>query len=389
MNQTNQPVIILGAGIGGLAVAAALLQKKVDVVVVEQAAKFARIGAGIQMTPNAVRVLDGLGIRHVLDSHAFAPKSSLNRDYRGEITNEFPLAEHALERYGMPFYAMHRADLHTALDRLVPNEKKILGKKVIDIVEHDDGVELFFADGTTMRGQQLIAADGVHSPVRDKIFGASAPQYTGRVAYRTTFPRSQLKGFDIGDSRTKWWGKDRHIVIYYVTKNKDEVYFVTSQPEDAAWMTPESWSSKGDVQELRDAYAEFHGDVRAVLNACDDVYKWAIFKRDPLPNWVSRRIVLLGDACHPMTPYMAQGAAMALEDAVVLSRCYTDSGLTDFQAIGQLFEAIRKPRCSAVQAGAEANNWMKNKTNPDWVYGYNAWDIALSPDSGSNPHFLP
>ena len=121
--------------------------------------------------------------------------------------------------------------------------------------------------------------------------------------------------------RTKWWGPDRHVVIYFVTANCDELYFVTSQPEDAGWMTPESWSQKGDLRVLREAYAGFHPEVRAVMQACPEVHKWELMERDPLPRWCEGRVTLLGDACHPMTPYMAQGAASALEDAAMLSRC--------------------------------------------------------------------
>ena len=130
-----------------------------------------------------------------------------------------------------------------------------------------------------------------------------------------------MNGRDIGPSRTKWWGIDRHIVIYYTNKARSEIYFVTSVPEPAEWLTRESWSAKGDVKELRKAYEGFHPDVRAVLDACPDCHKWAILEREPLARWSDGRVVLLGDACHPMTPYMAQGAATAIEDAAVLARC--------------------------------------------------------------------
>ncbi len=135
------------------------------------------------------------------------------------------------------------------------------------------------------------------------------------------FPAALLSGFDIGPSRTKWWGPDRHIVIYYTTATRSELYFVTSVPEPAEWLTRESWSAKGDVPELRQAYEGFHPDVRAVLEACPDCHKWAILEREPLPRWSDGRVALLGDACHPMTPYMAQGAATAIEDAAILARC--------------------------------------------------------------------
>ena len=166
----------------------------------------------------------------------------------------------------------------------------------------------------------MIGADGVHSIVRDIIVGPDEPIHKGRIAYRAVFPAA-LMDRDIGRSRTKWWGTDRHIVIYYTTKARSEVYFVTSVPESGEWITRESWSAKGDVDELRAAYEGFHEDVRAVLGACPDCHKWAILEREPLPRWSDGRVALLGDACHPMTPYMAQGAATSIEDAAVLARC--------------------------------------------------------------------
>ncbi|WP_338617602.1 FAD-dependent monooxygenase [Pigmentiphaga sp. CHJ604] len=381
MKKSELPVAIIGAGIGGLAAATALRAQGVEVQVYEQARQFARIGAGIQMTPNAMRVLDGLGLRPQLESIAFAPRSSLNRAHdTGAVTNEFPLAGAVLERYGMPFLAMHRGDLHAALAARVPAAHIALGKKLVHLDQGDGEIALRFEDGTQARARAVIGADGVHSLVRELLLGEEQPSFTGRVAYRTTFPASRLGSLDIGQSRTKWWGPDRHIVIYYVTRNQDEIYFVTSQPEDAGWLTPESWSAKGDLEVLRAAYADFHPDVRAVLAACPDVHKWAIFQRDPLPSWGRGNIVLMGDACHPMTPYMAQGAAMALEDSVVLARCVA-AHRTDLDAAFRLFEQVRKPRTSAVQAGSSANNWMRESTNPDWVYGYDAWNVSL--DAGA------
>jgi salicylate hydroxylase/6-hydroxynicotinate 3-monooxygenase len=182
-------------------------------------------------------------------------------------------------------------------------------------------VTLRFADGSSATADAVIGADGVHSIVRDLIVGPDAPVHKGRIAYRAVFPASLMGGFDIGPSRTKWWGTDRHIVIYYTTKAKSEVYFVTSVPEPAEWLTRESWSAKGDVKELRAAYDGFHRDVRNVLEACPDCHKWAILEREPLPRWSDERVVLLGDAAHPMTPNLGQGGCQAIEDALQLAAC--------------------------------------------------------------------
>ena len=271
---------------------------------------------------------------------------------------------------------MHRADLHKALEsgasHLVKLEKKLEG-----LVEKNDEVELHFTDGTAASADYVIGADGVHSLVREILFGAEAPRFTGRVAYRTTFPASLLGKDQINPARTKWWGEDRHIVIYYITANRDEVYFVTSQPETAEWLTPESWSSKGHIEELRDAFSHFHPEVRRVLAACREVHKWALLERDPLPRWSKGRVVIMGDAAHPMTPYMAQGAASALEDAAVLFRCMSELKLEPSGRAFVAFEATRKERASAIQQTSSKNEWMRHSTDPSWVYGYDAWTVPL------------
>ena len=165
---------------------------------------------------------------------------------------------------------------------------------------------------------------------------------------------------DIGPSRTKWWGPDRHIVIYYTNADRSELYFVTSVPEPAEWVTRESWSAKGDVKELRKAYEGFHPDVRAVLEACPDCHKWAILEREPLPRWSDGRVVLLGDACHPMTPYMAQGGATAIEDAAILARCLKDvAGERTSRARSSAMKLIASRALRASRRYSSANTWMK------------------------------
>jgi 2-polyprenyl-6-methoxyphenol hydroxylase-like FAD-dependent oxidoreductase len=214
--------------------------------------------------------------------------------------------------------------------------------------------------------------------VREIVIGEDAPIHKGRIAYRAVFPASLMGGVDLGPSRTKWWGVDRHIVIYYTTSARSEVYFVTSVPEAADWITPESWSAKGDVVELRAAYDGFHRDVRTVLEACPDCHKWAILEREPLPRWSDGKVVLLGDAAHPMTPYMAQGAATAIEDAAVLARCLDEVAGEDVEAAVRRYEAHRKPRTSVVQAISSANTWMREGTSDTtWLYGYDAWNAPL------------
>jgi 2-polyprenyl-6-methoxyphenol hydroxylase-like FAD-dependent oxidoreductase len=384
MTQTQPVIGIVGAGIGGLAAAIALRARGMRVRVFEQAAKFARVGAGIQMTPNPMKVLRGLGVEAELRRVSFEPLSGLNRDYdTGRLTNELPMGRTIEERYGAPYLCAHRADLHAILKQAVPDDAIDAGRKLAGIDHGPSSVRLTFADGSHEEVDALVAADGVHSVVRDAMLGREEPRFTGRVAYRTTFPAALLGARQIDPSRTKWWGPDRHIVIYYVSASRDEVYFVTSQPEDAGWMTRESWSTKGDVRVLREAYSTFHPNVRHVLEACPEVYKWALLARDPLPRWSEGRVALLGDACHPMPPYMAQGAAMALEDAAVLARCLDRVPPEGFAAAFRRYELNRKSRASEIQRVSGANTWMQHNTNPDWVYGYDAWTVPLREDASA------
>jgi salicylate hydroxylase/6-hydroxynicotinate 3-monooxygenase len=280
--------------------------------------------------------------------------------------------------YDAPYLCMHRADLHDALASVVPPQIVQLNKKLVALAQTGKQVTLAFADDTRETADLVIGADGVHSIVRELILGPQKPLHKGRVAYRAVFPAALMHGKDIGASRTKWWGTDRHIVIYYTKADRSEIYFVTSLPEPAEWMTQESWSAKGDVRQLRAEYAGFHPDVFAVLDACPDCHKWAILEREPLPSWSDGRIVLLGDACHPMTPYMAQGAATSIEDAAILARCLETADEDNIEAALARYEAHRKPRTSRIQAISSANTWMQQgEQDTSWLYGYDAWNVQI------------
>jgi salicylate hydroxylase/6-hydroxynicotinate 3-monooxygenase len=382
MSVKRRAIAIVGGGMGGLATAATLGRIGVDVTIYEQAKEFTRIGAGIQMMPNSMKVLRQIGVEDTLRHTSFKPFSHLNREWdTGKVIRELPMPE---ELFDAPYLCMHRADLTAALTQAIPAGCLQLNKKLVGLEPQGDLVKLCFEDGTDAVADAVIGADGVHSIVRDIIVGPDEPIHKGRIAYRAVFPSERLDGRDIGPSRTKWWGIDRHIVIYYVTGNRSEIYFVTSVPEPAGWLTRESWSAKGDVNELRAAYAGFHEDVRAVLDACPDCHKWAILEREPLPHWSDGRVVLLGDACHAMTPYMAQGAATSIEDAAVLARCVDAYAGDDLEAAFKLYEAVRKPRTSRIQAISSANTWMKGgDDDTSWLYGYDAWNVPLHSDTES------
>jgi salicylate hydroxylase/6-hydroxynicotinate 3-monooxygenase len=369
-------IAIIGAGIGGLTAAACLRRVGIDVRIYEQARAFTRPGAGIQQAPNSVRVLYELGLKDKLLARAFQPETNDSRDFdTGALTNSLPLGKTVRERHGVPYFLMHRGDLHAMLAELVPHEVIHLSHKLVGLDAGPTGtVRMNFANGISAEADAVIGADGVHSVVREFMLGEEQPRYTGRVAYRTVFPTALLNGIDPHPC-VKWWGPDRHIVSYFVNPRRDELYFVTSTPEPA--FSVESWSAKGDLDTLRAAYAMFHPQVRAILAACPDVHKWALVERDPLPRWVEGNVALLGDACHPMTPYMAQGASTSIEDAAVLSRCLDGVDRDGVHQALLRYEGARKPRTSCIQQTSAQNTWLREPHDADWVYGYDAWTVPL------------
>jgi 6-hydroxynicotinate 3-monooxygenase len=377
MRERPPQIAIIGAGIGGLTAAACLRRVGIDVRIYEQARGFTRLGAGIQQAPNAIRVLYALGLEDKLLAQAFQPEANESRDFdTGHLTNSFPLGQAVLGRHGVPYFLMHRGDLHVMLAELVPADVIRLNHKLAGLEHSADGsVRLTFTNGDTAAADAVIGADGVHSVVREFMLGKEQPRFTGRVAYRTVFPAALL-GSTLPYPCVKWWGPDRHLVSYFVNPRRDELYFVTSTPEPD--FSIESWSAKGDLRTLQAAYDTFHPQVRAILAACPDVHKWALVERDPLPRWVEGNVALLGDACHPMTPYMAQGASTSIEDGAILSRCLEGVDRDGIHDALIRYEATRKPRTSQIQQTSARNTWLRQPHDADWVYGYDPWTVALA-----------
>ena len=203
-----------------------------------------------------------------------------------------------------------------------------------------------------------------------------APEFTGLVSYRATFPRERADDQPDLDAFTKWWGPEpsRQIVVFPLSSGQEIFVFATTAQED--WRE-ESWTSPGDVEELRAAYADFHPNARALLDACSEVTKSALYVREPMPQWSVGRATLLGDAAHPMTPFMAQGACQAIEDAIVLARCLEESTATTVPDALQRYETARKERTARIQIASRGNEWLKKGGNADWVYGYDAWQVPL------------
>lgn len=370
---TRHTIAIAGAGIGGLAAAIALQRAGHDVLVLEQAKQFARVGADINLTPNAVRALDGLGIGEAARVTAARPTHRISRTYdSGEETSRLEMADTAERQYGAPQLTIHRADLLAALTEAFPAGRIQLGRRLEGVHEDDDGVTLHFADGEPLRAAAVVGADGIHSAVRRAVFGAESPRFTGIVAYRAVVPAERVAGLPNLGAFTKWWGPNpsSQIVTFPLNRGRDIFIFATT-PQDS-WQL-ESWTAPGDVEELRAQYTDYHADARALLDACDSVLKTALYERDPMPAWSRGRVTLLGDAAHPMLPFMAQGAGMAIEDAVVLGRHLEGVAVADIPAAFLRYQATRLERTARIQLGSRGNNWLREGGNADWVYGYDAW----------------
>jgi salicylate hydroxylase len=344
---------IIGGGIGGLAAALSLLGSGVDVHVYEQATTLGEVGAGIQVSPNAARILHRLGLADELAGLGVRPLAWHQRRWEdGRTLLRTPLADAVIEAFGFPHYQMHRADLLSVLARALPLERVHVGHRFVGLADGGERVEASFANGERVEVDVLVGADGIHSTVREALFGPASPRFTGCVAYRGLIPAERLRQLDLEVTAQVWMGPQGHFVHYFVQSGR-LVNFVAIVDRDT-W-TRESWTDHGEVADALAAYEGWHPQVRAILEAVDETFIWALFDRAPLPRWSLRRVTLLGDACHPMLPFMAQGAAQAIEDGATLAACLQRVGELGAAGALHLYETVRQPRTARIQGLSAAN----------------------------------
>jgi len=382
----KQKALIVGAGIGGLTLSLCLADSGFDVVIFEQTSQIGEVGAGLQLSPNCSRVLHYLGLEEALQAAAFLPEAVEVRDWKqGKLLSTTTLGKDALKNYGFPYYHIHRADLLAMLLDKARDHPKIK-------IEHSARIEGFeeslkscsiVHDGKTIYGDMIIGADGIHSAIRTTLFGQEEPVFTGNVAWRGLIPIERLAGLSLPPVAGLWWGPGKHFVHYYVRRG--ELVNCVCVVEKPGWEV-ESWTQKGDLDELRQDFIGWDKTIVSLIDAMepDKCFQWALFDREPMPYLSRGSVALLGDACHPTLPFLAQGAAMAIEDAAVLSACVEvegiDIGLRQYQD-QRMSRTARIQNTSRRNAkifhmgglAARARNQAVNvaaKNVLDWVYRY-------------------
>jgi salicylate hydroxylase len=344
---------VIGGGVGGLACALSLLQAGFDVHVYERAGALSDVGAGVQVSPNASRVLHRLGLAQELARMGVRPVGFHQRRWDdGGTLLRAPLGDAVVEAFGFPYYQLHRADLLAILRRALPEDRVHLAHRLVALDDRGDCVEVSFSNGTAAPVELVVGADGIHSTVRDLVFGEERPRFTGCAAYRGLVPATRLAHLGLEVTTQIWMGPRGHFVHYFV-RNQRLVNFVAVVEQDS-W-TRESWTDRGEVSDALSAFAGWHPQLHEILGSVDETFIWALFDRAPLPHWSLGRVTLLGDACHPMLPFMAQGAAQALEDGAALTSCLTQDRARPIRESLRFYETVRKPRASRIQSLSEVN----------------------------------
>jgi salicylate hydroxylase len=390
-------VLVAGGGIGGMAAALALLRRGIDVEVYEQAKELKEVGAGVQLAANGTRVLYALGVGDELKALSCEAQGKEIRHWKtGETWKLFDLGPVSIERYGFPYFTVYRPDLLgvlvDAVRRLKPDAIH-LGTRCTGFTQDSHGVTLQFENGSR-KGDALIGADGVHSPVRQGLFGADQPKFTGIMVWRGIVPMERLPRHMARRVGSNWVGPGGHIVHYPLRAGRLMNFVGALERSD--WQV-ESWSVKGTPEEIRADFRGWHEDIQAFVAEIDTPYKWALMVRAPLERWTVGRVTLLGDAAHSMLPMLAQGAIMAIEDGFILARCLAQYGVEEAL---KRYERARIERTRRTVEGSAANihrfhnpvladpeegrkfidrEWASQRISDryDWLFRYDATTVEI------------
>jgi salicylate hydroxylase len=384
-------VAIVGGGIGGLSAAAFLRRAGVeDVTVYEQAPELAEVGAGIQMAPNAARLLHRLGLAETMGTIGTRLQVGweMRRWTDGRVLSSMPLGEACEARFGAPYYVVHRAGLLDALRGLLPDGAVRHGCRCTEVRSTGGEAELAFEAASPVRADVVVGADGIHSAVRDAVARPAPASFSGLAAYRCIVPAAAAPELARRPVFTSWLGPGRHLVHYPVSPDGD-VNVVAVVPA-REWRT-ESWVAEGSTDRFAAEFAAWDPRVRSLVGGASRAFLYALYDREPLERWTAGRVTLLGDAAHPMLPFFAQGAGQAIEDAAVLARCLGDAGPAEAAAALLRYEEARWDRASRVQRlsrGRPARNHLADGEEQErrdaelaaadpverdaWLYGHDA-----------------
>jgi salicylate hydroxylase len=397
----TERIVVSGAGIGGLCAALALIRRGFEVVVCEQAPELREVGAGVQLSPNGTRVLASLGVLDDLRAVAVEAEAKEIRLWNsGEKWPLFDLGAAAMSDYGFPYLMVHRGDLQTvlakAVERAAPGTIR-LGAEVVDVRDDGDVATAILADGREIGGRLVVGADGIHSKLRARTLGAGKAAFTGCIAWRGVVPSDRLPAHLRRAVGANWVGPGRHVVTYPLRRG--ELVNFVGVVERQGWET-ESWTARGSREDCAADFEGWHPDVHALIDNIDVHYRWALMSRPPIERWSSGNVVLLGDACHPMLPFMAQGAVMAIEDGILLARCI-EAHHGDRAAAIRAYEALRVERANRCVRAADRNReifhndrlldredatryvstqWNEEKVREryHWLFSYDAVGCALA-----------
>jgi salicylate hydroxylase len=361
-NARRKPkVAIIGGGIGGLTAATALHRRGIEVKVFEQSAKIGEIGAGVALTPNAMKAYRALGLESDVTAIGFESDYQDLRVWNtGAVFSRVPRKGAYTKEFGAAYLTMHRADLIDVLRWQLPDRLTRLGARCTQVESDDRSARARFADGEEIEADVIVGADGIHSAVRKSLFGPEAPRFAGCICWRGLVPFDAFPPGTVSRNGTMYMGPKSH-VIYYLVRRGELVNFVAHM-EGHSW-TDESWTQECDRAEVMNTYAGWHEPLLQLLGSSERYYKWALYDRDPLERWTKGRVTLLGDSAHAMLPYIGQGACMAIEDGYTLAAAIAQMP-EDPSAALKHYEQLRLPRTRRAVLGARARGEEMHLTSP-------------------------